>query len=159
MQNNNPETLEILHIMDICIQIEEKCAELYYNFAARFEQIPEVNEFWKQMAIEEENHANEIKMAVRLKGCGIDKLNLNISTVRQLLNNMIEIVKKTEKAPPDLNSALHGALKIEERLTACHITCVADFKDSSMSKLFSKMSSNDEMHALRLKKALDQGSF
>lgn len=156
MNTDKPLFLDKLHVLDMCAQVEDKNAELYYLFATNFSSHPEHYKFWMRIANEEESHANEIRLASRLKDdCFLD-VSVDVSKAISMLQFLSQIISSVKGSPPDQESALRGAIKLEEKLAIFHIECVAVFKDPKLTKLFAIMNSTDKQHLLALKSAYEE---
>jgi len=50
--------------LDVCINIEGLCADLYHFYSERYGDIPEASRLWKKTAFEEECHRKQFELAL-----------------------------------------------------------------------------------------------
>ena len=140
-------------VLDICAQIEDKCAELYHFFADHFAANPVALRLWRKTALEEEDHAIQIRFAARLRAEVIQDVTMDAWQAQNELKVVASILESVKTSPPSLSDALRIAIKLEDKLIKFHLNSMAIFNDEECSTLFTKMSRNDSEHVERLKKA------
>ena len=148
-------TISDTGILDICGQIEEKCAEIYWYFSRLFADDKKSFELWKKTALEEENHAEQFRLASRLHGSGMKAVNVGHNMVNTMLAKIELIHDMVLKSPPSLKESLRFAIKIEQALAEYHMSTIVSFEDKALEKLFSHMNENDRGHIAMLQHAYD----
>jgi rubrerythrin len=143
---------EMIRVLEICRDIELSCAKLYRYFAEIFSSHQEMAELWRKTVKEEENHARQFVLAIKL--CNeqiIDTLSLDGSTAKNMLSVVKSMHDEARKNKPSMLDSLRTAIKLEEDLAAFHMTTVANFVGESHKKLFSAMMSADKGHVEELR--------
>jgi len=144
------------HILDVCCRIEEACEDIYRNFSRLFADDPKAHDLWVKTSIEEGNHAEQFRLASRLKGSGIRSLKTGLYEAQTTLAKIISINESILKSPPAHKEALRFAIKLEKSLASFHMDTVAKFEDEDIARLFSAMMKNDHDHIMMLEKAYDE---
>jgi rubrerythrin len=144
------------HILDVCCRIEEACEDIYRNFSRLFADNPKAHDLWVKTSIEEGNHAEQFRLASRLKGSGIRSLKTGLYEAQITLAKINSINEGILKSPPSLKEALRFAIKLENSLASFHMDTVAKFEDEDIARLFSAMMNNDHDHILILEKAFNE---
>jgi len=147
-------SLENMALLDICANIETKCAELYRHFSELYVDIPEISALWNKTADEEDNHSEQFKLAVRLRGAGMEGVKADRSRVAILAEQFDSFIPKIKGKPPTPAQALTFAIQLEEKLFEYHMSTLVDFSNSSLEKLFTSMANNDKRHIEMLHEAL-----
>ena len=139
--------------LDVCMDIEGLCADLYHYYSKIYEDVPEASRLWKKTALEEESHRKQFELAsLLLKEAeyevGYDSLR-RAYLVQYKLVKLTEIIKDSK---PDLLTAVSKALEMEEKLADLHVYTALNFKEESMQKLFKAMSDSDCDHIAALQR-------
>lgn len=137
--------------LEVCMGIEQLCADVYHFYSKIYKEIPEASRLWKKAALEEENHQRQFKLALRLLPetefvVPPDSLKQANSIQCKLLKFMDHI--KSNK--PDLLAAVSKAVEMEERLADLHARTALKFRDESLQKLFKVLSEADRDHVVDL---------
>ena len=137
--------------LDVCMDIEGLCADLYHYYSKIYVDVPEASRLWKKTALEEENHRKQFELAsLLLKEAeyevGYDSLR-RAYLVQYKLVKLTEIIKDNK---PDLLTAVSKALEMEEKLADLHVYTALNFKEESMQKLFKSLSEADHGHVSEL---------
>ena len=152
----NREAMDIVTILDTCAEIEVKSAELYDLLAECFADCEEAARLWHKVAREEDNHANQFRLAARLKEGAIGGLNADLWKVNNMLRIVESIVAGVRKCAPSLEDALRSAIKLEESLATFHLDCIACCTSDSHRQLFRAMMGFDDGHMQCLRDAHDR---
>jgi len=139
--------------LDVCMDIEGLCADLYHYYSKIYVDVPEASRLWKKTALEEENHRKQFELAsLLLKEAeyevGYDSLR-RAYLVQYKLVKLTEIIKDNK---PDLLTAVSKVLEMEEKLADLHVYTALNFKEESMQKLFKAMSDSDCDHIAALQR-------
>lgn len=143
------------HILAVCCRIEETCSELYRYFSRLYADNPQASALWDKTSKEEDNHAEQFRLAYRLQGSGIQELKTDMDKATSILTKIQSVYEGVRKSPPPLMEALRFAIKLERSLANYHMHAIAVFDDNSMASLFSAMMRNDREHIQRLEKAAE----
>jgi rubrerythrin len=141
-----------IHILDICCKIEEVCAEVYRYFSQLYADNTQAAALWDKTAKEEDNHAEQFRLACHLLGTGIQSLKTDMDKVSNLLAKIQSIYEVIQTSPPTLDEAFRFAIKMEHALAKYHMNAIATFDDESLSRLFSAMMECDKYHLIMLEK-------
>jgi rubrerythrin len=148
--------IESLSLLELCANIEMKCAEVYRYFAEFFADVPELSALWRKTANEEDDHAEQFKLAGRLWGAGMQNIkadHLKIQLIIEKLNVLLPSLKKSNPTP---KQALMFAIQMEEKLAEYHMSTLIDFADTNVLNLFKTMAKNDVGHIEMLQNALKE---
>lgn len=150
-------SVELVRIMEICRDIEIWCAELYKFYADLFKDNPEISDLWKKTANEEENHANQFTLAIKLRRQGaIDSVIMDPFKAETALNVIKSIYEGVRHTKPSLEDALRSAIKLEHKLSEFHSVAVTSFSDESFKKTFMAMMKADDYHIDKLQTAYEK---
>jgi rubrerythrin len=144
-----------LSALDACIQIEEMCASIYYSFAGIFADTPKVHHLWKEMAMEEERHADEFrsaKISYSLNYKSDEEANYLIKlTLAQIksFNDKIDRDKTT------LKDALIMAMIVEKTVEKYHLDICGQIFDPEFVRLLRVMIQYSHGHSKILQLAKD----
>lgn len=143
---------EMIRVLEICRDVELSCAKLYRYFAEIFSSHQEMAELWSKTVREEENHARQFVLAIRL--CEeqiIETLSIDGRTAKNMLNIVKSLHDEARKNKPSLLDSLRTAIKLEEDLAAFHMTTAVNFAEGNHKKLFSAMMNADKDHVEELR--------
>lgn len=144
--------LEAGRVLEICRDIESVNAQLYDYFAEIFSEDQEISELWRKTAREEENHARQFVLALKMRREQmVDTLYVDGSTAENTLSLVRAIYEEVRISRPTLIDALKSAITLEANLGKFHMTTVGHFVEESHKKLFSAMMKADKRHVEALK--------
>lgn len=149
---------EELRILDTCRDIELLNEQLYRHFAQLFSEDRELADLWRKTANEEANHAQQFELAIRAQKEMLESVTIDPSKVDSAFKFVRTILEIAEKSPPSVADALQLGVKLEERLSALHLECIAGFADESYKALFRSMMANDDRHIQSLLDAREKYS-
>ena len=152
MAVDSPKTnMEIVKVLEICRDVELANAALYHYFAEIFSSDNEVAALWNKTALEEENHARQFVLGIKMrKEQIVEALSIDGSKAKDLLNFVKSLSAQMRTSPPDKVEALRIAINLEERLAGFHMTTVSGFADNNLKKLFTAMMKTDDHHVEKL---------
>jgi len=143
-------------IFEMCRDIEIKLSQIYTHFSQIFRTDAKACKLWEKTAQEEENHARQCELAVKLLKEGfIGDISADVEEVRAALVMLEEVFDRVVKEPPSLIRALELAIRIEEYFTKFHALSVAWFTDFSLQELFAALMNADRLHVEALKSAYE----
>lgn len=147
--------VDTMVLLDRCAEIELKNMELYELYADCFAHDADVARMWSRVAREEENHANQFRLAVKMKEGAIGTVNVDQWRADNTLNVVESIIDGVKRSLPTLEEALRSAIKLEEHLSGFHVECVVNFENEQLRKLFHAMMACDNAHVDRLRNAYE----
>ncbi|MEI6213473.1 MAG: hypothetical protein WCP10_05140 [Desulfuromonadales bacterium] len=143
-------------LLEKCREIEFLSRDLYTFFAEIYEDDFEASRLWRKTALEEQNHADQFSLALKMKkslSCLVAVDERMLESVLSQLRSVIELVRDQ---PPTHLEALDLSIKLEKYLNEFHIHCVAAFEDESYKKMFQAMMSSDQEHIATLQRAFEE---
>ncbi len=135
----------------LCAQNEGLCAELYHYYSDLFLDDLDVAKLWKKTAMEEENHQKQFELALRLVAECDFELGYDVERALNVNRKFIQLLQYVRKNPPDLKTALHKAIEMEEAIADLHMDSAVRFKDKDTHDLFKAMYDADQGHVESLK--------
>lgn len=148
-------SMDEIKVLDLFASIEMKCADLYRQFEVLYADLPELALLWRKTAEEEDNHAQQFKLASRLKGRGMEGVKVDGVQCTIILQTIETYVNTMQQLHPSPAEALSFAIQLEESLFEYHMSTVVHFIDPELSKLFKAMMGNDRAHVTMLHNVLD----
>lgn len=142
-------------LLEICAEIEDNNARLYHHFADQAEDDPQMQQLWRQTALEEEKHASQFRLGGRLRGEAIKDVTIDESQVLRVLAAVKAVLARAQEANLSTEHALRLSIQMEERLGEFHMNSVAVFRDEYCARLFKSMMQSDKAHMDKLKQAYD----
>lgn len=148
---------EIVKVLEICRDIELASAELYKYFAEIFCDHEEMAALWRKTAKEEENHAMQFVLALKMRRERlVDTLAIDGSKAENVLNIVNSFSAAMRKNKPSMLVALRTAIKLEKGLVAFHMSTVACFVEESYKQLFVALMKADRNHIEALEEFYQQ---
>lgn len=142
-------------LLEKCRQIELLCKDLYDYFAELYSDDENAALLWSKTAKEEENHAAQFTMALKLKKGMPCMVVVEAARVESVISQFRTVIAKVKTSPPTLMDALLSSIKLEKYLSEFHVGCVVIFEDDSHRKLFNAMMASDNEHIASLQAAYD----
>jgi len=133
--------------LEVCIDIEGLCADLYHHYSRIYSDIPEAALLWKKTALEEENHQKQFELALRLLNeTEFEVSKDSLKRAYSIQCKLLKLVAHVKANKPELLTAVSKAVDMEEQLADLHAHSSLKFKDESMRNLFSALSNADRDH-------------
>jgi len=133
-------------LLEKCRTIELLNKELYTRFAETYTDSPEAVYLWRKTATEEENHAEQFTLALKLKKGLQLHSTIALDTADKLITRLRNVIEGLPAKTLSLIDALEFAIKLEQYLVKFHLSCVATFSDASFQNLFNAMMASDQGH-------------
>lgn len=133
-------------LLEKCRTIELLSKELYTRFAEIYMDVPEAVYLWRKTAVEEENHAEQFTLALKMRKCLKMQSTITLETADKLIARLTNVIERLPSNRLSLLEALEFALKLEQYLVKFHLSCVAAFSDASFQALFNAMMASDQGH-------------
>ena len=132
------------NFLEICVQIEERCAALYDFYSDIYEDIPDASFLWNKTARANENHQKQFELALRLLSeTEFEVSKASLSRAYTIQSNLIQFMEYIKNNKPGILTAVSKAVELEERLAELHVQSSLNFKDKSIHNLFKAMSKTD----------------
>ncbi len=142
----------MLKFLNKCAQIEETAALIYHEFSGNAKCDETLALVWEKMARDEEDHAKQLKLAMRLPVRDIFKSAGANSPNPETLNELAcSILVRAKEDSYTLLNMLKDAVLLEKEFRKIHATYAIEFKDPSLLETFKRLARADEEHL----KALD----
>lgn len=144
--------LNMVRILELCRDVELYFAEIYKYYAEIFKENSDIAKMWGKTSAEEEAHANQFILAIKLRKQGIiDAVTIDHYIATNTLHLVKSVYESVRQSQPSIEDALRSSIKLEEKLAEFHIAYMANFPDENLRKLFSAMMKADNQHLARLK--------
>jgi len=143
-----------IQILEKCRKLEEIAADMYHFLARAHTSDPQISALWEKTAREEENHASQFSLAIRMKKGLSVEIKAEKMKVEEALKIAKSIAEGMKKDPPRIRKALEDVIMLEEIFSEFHLANTMYFPDESHKKLFQAMMSADKDHVGSLKTAL-----
>jgi rubrerythrin len=145
----------MLRFFNACAEIEETVGAIYRQLAAALPEGDELRSLWLQMAIEEDEHARQIRLAGRLPAREVFKgLHIPLAKIEEHLQRARAIQKKLQEVRPAMPVALKLSMQLEEEFRVVHVALAVEFRDESMKRMFESLAGDDDRHANQLRQFL-----
>ncbi len=146
---------KLLLFLDCCALIEHKCADMYHYYSELFNDTPEMARLWKKTALEEENHARQVRLAIRM----IDEIatfpaDASLDKVYRVNRTLDALLAGVKQSPPSRTTALRKAIETEQHLAGLHVDHALMFRDPSTNQMFKALHDADQGHITELQKQL-----
>jgi rubrerythrin len=133
--------------LDTCMAIEGLCADLYHHYSKIYEETPEASRLWKKTALEEENHQNQFKLALRLlNDTDFEVPKDNLKRIHSIHHKLLKLWEDHKNSKPDLLDAVSKAVEMEKQMEDLHVHTLMHFKEPSLKNLFKALSEADHDH-------------
>jgi len=136
-----------------CAEIEETIAKIYRVLAEVSTYALPLQQFWIEMACDEDDHAQQLKLATRL--CNDKVLAselLPLDRVEFLLRETKRFLARLQQGPVSADKALQLTHLLEEQFMQVHINSAATFSDPQLKKMFQALAHSDREHVERLQR-------
>lgn len=143
---------DIVQMLERCRDIELQCNELYHCLAEAFHDDAVVSSLFLKTAKEEDNHANQFVLAIKMSRMGaIDTVAIDPERAADILQRIGSFLRSVRERTPLLADALRAAIAIEERMEIYHLDAIASFANVSYRQLFEACMKADQHHVEALR--------
>ena len=149
-------TISEQKMLEKCCEIELLCKELYEYFAELYADNEEAVHLWRKTASEEQNHADQFVLALKLKKGLACLVTVDLTKAEWVIAQLHTVIEKVKASPPRYEDALNSSIKLEKYLVEFHIGCVVAFEDKSCKAMFNAMMASDQEHIASLQAAADK---
>jgi glutamate-1-semialdehyde aminotransferase len=131
-------------VLDVCMDVELACAELYHFFADLFKDDRESLLLWVKTAMEEENHARLFALVSKLRRNNIiESIKIELIEAEITLLYVKSLIEKVKENPPAMEEALQIAIELKGKLSRFMMGNIVSFADESYAKSFLAVSNSD----------------
>jgi rubrerythrin len=149
-------TISDQRLLERCREIELLCKDLYMFFAELYIGNDEAVQLWQKTADEEQNHAEQFTLALRLSRNFSCQVTVDSKLVESTISKIKAVIEKVKLTRPELKVALCSAIKMENFLVNFHLGCVVLFEDNNYKNMFNAMMASDNQHIASLQAAYDK---
>jgi rubrerythrin len=143
---------DIVQMLERCREIELQCSELYQCLAESFHDDAAVSSLFLKTAREEDNHANQFVLAVKMSRLGaIDTVAIDPERATEILKKIGSFLLSVRERKPPLADALRSVITLEEKMEIYHLDAVATFTNVSHRQLFEACMKADQEHVEALR--------
>jgi hypothetical protein len=150
----DPSTVDLFEVLDLCCAIELASARLYHTFASQHGAHPSLVALWRKVAREEENHAAQFNLAKVGKAAMVTGANVTVDDLRAMKAKLDDVVNKARSSVMPPRAAISLAIELEDAMDRVHTVSVLVFAQPSHKRLFEAMMAADREHAESLRRAL-----
>ncbi len=143
------------HLLEVCRRIEFTLASLYRFLSGLYSDTPEIAAVFLKTANEEENHALQFELALKLPN-PIAHPAVPVDAVDDLLGGILELDAEVRRTLPPPIETLRTAVDLEGRLAAYHMDSIGVFQSPRLQEMFRAMMAADKHHVETLTLALDK---
>lgn len=138
-------------ILEACAEIEEVIAAVYRHWAATQEGTGDIGDFWRRMSRDEEQHAQQLRLASRLATTDeIAGAKLTREEVEELLEQARRALERVRSRSLAVDEALALARTLEEDFQKVHVRFALRFGEGDLKRLFDQLAREDRRHASAL---------
>ena len=139
------------------IQLELNVAELYKIFCTA---LPHDSFFWKNLSMEEENHADLLQSGKDRFGpldrFPIEMMSPSIQELKSVNSEIQDIIKKYQDTIPSREDAFNIALKLEQSAGELHFQQFMEKEsESELDRIFQRLNKDDKDHAEKLREYMN----
>lgn len=146
--------IETIKFLTACALVEEAAANIYREMstAARDIKDEELSLIWTEMAKDEEDHAQQLRMAARLSRNDVfDETKCNFVADPAALSaqaaSFLEMIVAGQLTELDM---LNIASELEKKFCQLHVSCSLAFKEESLKNMFKALARADDKHVAKL---------
>ncbi len=141
------------HLLEICRRIEFTIAGTYRYLSDVHRNMPDIAAVWRKTADEEENHALQFKLALKLPNLAL-RPTVDVGAADRLLKAVQDLDGAVRRTTPPVAEALRVALELEKRLAGYHMNAIGVFQDARLQEMFKALMASDKQHVEALATAL-----
>ena len=141
----------MIRFLEKCAQIERLVSEIYFEFAGSQENDEALTNIWKDMARDEENHCQQLRLAARLPVREtFSGINPKSPEPESLYEQATTILEKAKQTPFSRLDMLKTAVILEKEFRKLHTAVALEFNDADLRKTFDSLSRADSEHLREL---------
>jgi len=141
----------MIKFLEKCAQIEQLVSEIYYVFASNPENDETLANIWKDMARDEGDHCQQLRLAARLPASdAFNGVNKNCPAPEALHEQAELLLEKARSNNLSILEMLKTAVVLEKEFRTLHAGSGLEFKNASLRSTFEKLSRADAEHLREL---------
>jgi rubrerythrin len=144
----------ILSMLRRCHELELLMEQVYSALAKAHGSHTRTAALWLKTSKEEANHASQFSLAMSLSGDVISSTVVETEEIDKAIQEAEEFLREVRKEPPDVETSLRKAIRLEEGMAAFHLHAAVTFESASHAKLFRAMMAADKAHVASLQAEL-----
>lgn len=141
---------ETLNTLEACVKVEECCGEIYRYFASLFRDNAKIAALWREMAEDEDAHADKFRLAVATHGCSPECLADDNHLIAAIIEKLDDLIVKMKNNPPQLRDAFLTAAILEHSIEKYHVATCSLLVNEELKALLSEMAHSDQCHRMML---------
>ena len=150
----DPTTVAIFELLDVCVAIELASARLYHTFATQHGGDADLAALWRKVAREEENHAAQFNLAKVGNAAMVTGTTMTLHAMKAMKAKIDEAVTMARTSPLSPRAALSLAIELEDAMDRAHSVSALVFAQPSHKRLFEAMMAADHEHVESLRRVL-----
>lgn len=141
----------MIKFLEKCAQIEHLVSEIYHEFAGNPENDEALANIWKDMARDEEDHCQQLRLAARLPARdAFSGINKNCPEPEALYEQAGTLLEKVRSNKLSMLEMLKTAVILEKEFRKLHVGYALEFKDTTLRSTFERLSRADAEHLREL---------
>ena len=135
----------------LCVEIEETAARIYRQLATSDKLPGELKVLLKNLANDEDDHASQLRFALRFAtGSDFSLKSSDLTPTQVLLDRSKELLDKASQLDFDVRQAIEAGIELEQDFCRVHIDNSLEFKNESLKKMFAALAQDDKIHSQKL---------
>ena len=139
--------MDVLAIMDLAAELEERVALLYHNYSAHFHASQAGFLFWEHLSLEEKRHADMVRtyrhQRLLLPVCRRSHPDL-LRDLEQVRRAALQELRQVERE--HIREALEVAQAVENQLCRAHLSHISTVADPVLVRLLGRLGQEDQRH-------------
>lgn len=137
--------------LNVCIRIEETAGKIYRKMAISARLSVPARQTVLELADDEEDHANQLRLALRLpENVFVTAAPTTGQGAQELLKQAEQILSKVSHIEVDDQQAISIGIELEKKFRQVHLANSYDFKKRDLKEMFAAMALADAEHCQRL---------
>lgn len=150
-------TLSFDKYLMLCGQIEKTVAQVYAHLSQSPEFDARTKKLWLEMKLEEDDHYAQIEMLRPLqRHADAEMKTVENGEAMEVLDYAKSVLKKISNPSLPKDVSLTLTLELEDVCKDFHASQARQLEDPRLERLFANLSSQDKLHADRLKEVFDE---
>lgn len=136
-----------MQLLQICLEVEETLGKIYLRFAEHGPGDETLRNLWRQLAAEEEQHAMQIRLLLRLRSDGLVRgAKLPLATATAMRDYAKKALNEISEKPINESTALQLARRMEKDFGQVHASAAMDFMHEQTRSMFAALAHADQDH-------------
>lgn len=141
----------MVKFINTCARIEEMAAKVYHEFSRNSRCDAELTAIWSKMARDEEDHAHQLRLVMRLSATEIlEKISEKCPDPEELSTRLEQILQDAREGNQEVLEMLKVAVVLEKEFRRVHVATSLIFRDPNLLKTFERLAAADDVHVREL---------